>query len=388
MGAVQWSGASESAERLTAAMAGDHERAVHRWAESGGLKLTGRTAGPALDGPARVALAFDDWARQVCELSAVVVDGASLIGERAAIAGLTRQGAVSAGGGCRLLRCADGHVALSLVRDDDVNAIDAWLGESVGLDRSLPVNDDGWSRVGAAVATRLGAELIERAVLLGLPCSQLGERSPDAELFTVTRAEAMATRSLIGARVVDLSSLWAGPLCARVLGLAGAHVTKVESVERPDGARRGPAAFYELMHSGHDEVQLDLRTVDGRAALRSLLRNADVVIEASRPRALVAMGLSFADLHDDGWRGVWLSITGHGADGDQATRVAFGDDAAVAGGLVAHDEFGPVFCADAIADPATGLLAATVVLRSVADGVSGHVGLSLAHTAAHLAART
>ena len=388
MGAVQWAGACESAERLTAAMAGDHELALRRWAESGGQRLTGHAGGPALAGPARVALAFDEWARQVCELSGVVVDGASLIGERAAIAGLTRAGTTSAGGGCRLLGCADGHVALSLVREDDANAIDAWLGEPVGLDLALPVNDGGWLRVAAAVATRSAAELIEQAVLLGLPCSQLGEGSPDAELFTVTRAEAMGPRVLSGLRVVDLSSLWAGPLCARVLGLAGARVTKVESVERPDGARRGPAAFYELMHSGHDEVQLDLRAVEGRGALRSLLNNADVVIEASRPRALVAMGLSFADLHDDGWRGVWLSITGHGVDGDQATRVAFGDDAAVAGGLVAHDEFGPVFCADAIADPATGLLAATAVLGAVTDGVSGHLGLSLANTAAHLAARS
>src|SRR5204863_308785 len=57
--------------------------------------------------------------------------------------------------------------------------------------------------------------------------------------------------------VVDLSSLWAGPLCARVLAGLGARVIKVESRTRPDGARFGPPAFFEMMHRHTQCVALD-----------------------------------------------------------------------------------------------------------------------------------
>ena len=60
---------------------------------------------------------------------------------------------------------------------------------------------------------------------------------------------------------------------------------------------------------------------------------------------------------------VWLRITGYGTDAGSAERVAFGDDAAVAGGLVGYDGAGPVFVGDAIADPLTGLEAAAAVVR-------------------------
>src|SRR4029453_19173112 len=91
--------------------------------------------------------------------------------------------------------------------------------------------------------------------------------------------------------VVDLSSLWAGPLCAHLLGLQGARVVKVESTGRPDGARRGPAAFFDLLHGGPRGVARDLRDPAGAACLRRLLAAADVVVEASRPRALRQLGI-------------------------------------------------------------------------------------------------
>ena len=88
--------------------------------------------------------------------------------------------------------------------------------------------------------------------------------------------------------MLDLSSLWAGPLCGRILADAGARVTKVESTARPDGAHQGGAAFFDLLNGGKEQVAFDLDTDDGRAALQQLVARADVVIEASRPRALEA----------------------------------------------------------------------------------------------------
>jgi crotonobetainyl-CoA:carnitine CoA-transferase CaiB-like acyl-CoA transferase len=173
--------------------------------------------------------------------------------------------------------------------------------------------------------------------------------------------------------VVDLSAMWAGPLCARLLGLAGMRVIKVESVWRPDGARAGDPRFFDWLHGGHASVGLDLTTSGGRAALAQLVAAADVVIESSRPRALAQLGID-AEATVGARPGVtWVSITGHGREGTAGRRVAFGDDAAVAAGLVAHDDQDrPVFCGDAIADPITGLSAAVGALSSVAAG-GGHL---------------
>jgi crotonobetainyl-CoA:carnitine CoA-transferase CaiB-like acyl-CoA transferase len=80
-----------------------------------------------------------------------------------------------------------------------------------------------------------------------------------------------------------------------------------------------------------------------------------------------------------------VSITGYGREGNAADLVAFGDDAAVAGGLVAADGAGgPVFCADAVADPLTGLYAAAAAL-AVEGGAL--VSVPMAGVAAHALAR-
>jgi crotonobetainyl-CoA:carnitine CoA-transferase CaiB-like acyl-CoA transferase len=165
--------------------------------------------------------------------------------------------------------------------------------------------------------------------------------------------------------VVDLSSLWAGPLCANLLGLAGARVVKVESVERPDGARRGPAAFFGLLHHDHESVALAFGTSPGRDALRALLDAADVVIEASRPRALEQFGV---DVHEHVDRGaVWVSITAYGREA-APDRIGFGDDVGIAAGLHAGTPDAPRFCADAVSDPVAGLWAARATLGALGAG--------------------
>jgi crotonobetainyl-CoA:carnitine CoA-transferase CaiB-like acyl-CoA transferase len=188
--------------------------------------------------------------------------------------------------------------------------------------------------------------------------------------------------------VADLSTMWAGPLCARLLGLAGARVIKVEAPDRLDGVREGVAGFYDWLHAGHESLVIDFRAADGRAALASLLAQADVVIEASRPRALESLGLApEMTPHRPGQ--VWLSITGYGRENGQL--VAFGHDAAVAGGLVGWvDGAGggsePVFCADAVADPLTGIAGALAVARSVEAGGGELIDLPMSRVAACFAA--
>jgi crotonobetainyl-CoA:carnitine CoA-transferase CaiB-like acyl-CoA transferase len=111
------------------------------------------------------------------------------------------------------------------------------------------------------------------------------------------------------------------------------------------------------------------------------VRRADVVVEASRARALRQLGLDALALLRDGPR-LWVSITGYGRE---SNRVAFGDDAAAAGGLVAYDERGPVFVADAIADPCTGIAAAAATMACLQDGGRWLLDAAMAGVAAHVA---
>ncbi len=201
-------------------------------------------------------------------------------------------------------------------------------------------------------------------------------------------ADGAAVGDLDGVVVADLGSLWAGPLCGALLADAGARVLKVESSRRPDGARRGPAAFFDLLNARKESVALDLATPAGRAALHAILDRADVVIEASRPRALEQLGIRADELLDAGRPKVWVSITGHGRSGPARDRIGFGDDAAVAGGLVAWDGDDPVFCADAVADPASGMAAAAATLDALAAGGIWAIDVAMSAVAAHLAGPT
>jgi crotonobetainyl-CoA:carnitine CoA-transferase CaiB-like acyl-CoA transferase len=163
------------------------------------------------------------------------------------------------------------------------------------------------------------------------------------------------------------------------LGLSGARVVKVESLERPDGARRGPPGFFDLLHGGHETVALPFRSPHGRDALRSLLAAADVVIEASRPRALEQLGVDAHTYVDRGT--VWVSITAYGRTVPARDRVGFGDDVGIAAGLYAGTPEAPRFCGDAIADPITGLYAAVATLVALNRGGGRFVDIPMAAVA-------
>jgi crotonobetainyl-CoA:carnitine CoA-transferase CaiB-like acyl-CoA transferase len=176
--------------------------------------------------------------------------------------------------------------------------------------------------------------------------------------------------------VADLSSMWAGPLCGQILAAAGATVVKVESPDRPDGTRTGDPAFYDWINNGKLSYAMDFNHDHDR--LRALLVAADVVIEGSRPGVLARRGLSPETLPGTEGR-VWLRLSGHGPD---SQRAAFGDDAAVAGGLVGTSTSGPVFCGDAIADPLTGLESALAVAHSLRRGGGETIDVAMARIAA------
>jgi CoA-transferase family III len=353
---------------------------VHRWATSGAMALTGWPDEP-LGPPHGLVEAVDLLAR-----SFPAVDGLALLGERAALMGLWRRGSTSCGGSCRLLPCADGFLAVSLPRDEDMDMVPAWL-ELDSTPASAPAR---WSAVAAQLRHGDPQVLTERAQVLGLPVALVGETGTGQRAPVVATAlgDAPPRFDLAGMIVIDLSALWAGPLCGDLLARSGATVIKVESAQRPDGARRGAQAFFDLLNGHKQSVALDLQRPDGIRILHALVQRSDVVIEASRPRALAQLGLKAAETVTHGGPQVWLSITGHGRTGEGGNRVAFGDDAAAAGGLVTHTDEGPLFCADAVADPLTGLTAADACVRALQSGGRWLLDVSMAAVSAALSGPT
>jgi hypothetical protein len=313
-------------------------------------------------------------AADIATLLGIQVDAATVLTGRAAMLNLARPSRISAGGATRLLATVDGWCAIALPRADDVAALPALMEVDT-------VTGNTWMALSHWAATCSTEHVVERAQLLDIAVAALGETA--AEPPTVRRCGTRAgPRRADGLLVADLSSLWAGPLCGQLLARAGAVVVKVESPTRPDGTRRGEPAFFDWMNAGKLSYCLDF---DGeRGALHRLLDAADIVIESSRPAALRRRGLSSEDLAGRAGR-IWLRISGYR---DQPDRPAFGDDAAVAGGLVGGDADGPVFCGDAIADPLTGLEAARAVGDSLRRGGGEVVEVSMAQVAARYAGLT
>ena len=309
--------------------------------------------------------------------------GLGALSERAATLLFESSGRTSCGGGSRLVRAQDGWLAVTLARPTDRELLPAWLG--LAPDAACVVsNADPWSDVARRVAEGSAAQLAESARVLGLACAVVGEVWPSPAVLRRSLGEA-SPRDPRGLRVLNLGALWAGPLAAHLLARLGADVVCVESSGRPDGARQTPH-WFDAMHVGQRSVALDFRDDAGVAALSQLLAAADVVIEGSRPRALEQLGVSALDMVARGPR-VWVSITGYGREPATAMRVALGDDAAAAGGLVGWIADGPMFIADAVADPLAGLVAARAVVDAVQDGGRWLLDIALARVASAVAPR-
>jgi CoA-transferase family III len=348
---------------------------VLAWARSGLMHLSGGEEPGVAPAPvlARTALltgAIAELARRYG--SRLRLDPRMVLASRSRELGLTRHGQVSANGSCRLLSAADGWLAVSLARDADVHSLPAVLGH----DRVA----DPWTELSTHASSRAAADVATAAQLVGIPAAVAG--SEPARPITFVRVGEPGPAARL---VLDLSAMWAGPLCARILHGAGWRVLKVEHVGRPDGARSGPPRFYAQLHEGIPAIRLDFASESGRSALARLASQAGIVVESSRPRALRRLGLIAEDWLAAAPGRVWISVTGYGRD-DPQQRVAFGDDAAVAGGLTCKLADGtPAFCGDAIGDPLTGLHAGLAALAADAAGGGLLADVAMAAVCADLA---
>ena len=342
-----------------------------------------RTLGISADIDAAVARLTHQLRDRAHDLGATIdVDPRSILRARAHLLGFADPSHTSANGHSRLIRCRDEWIALSLARRDDVDVLEALIEQ--------PVDDDPWACVTRAAHDAASSRFVARGRLLGLPIALVarGDIRATAPIELRRRAPSSDRAALRGLVVADLSSLWAGPLTAKILADAGAEVTKIESATRPDGARARPEFYTTLHEPDQRSVVVDFAQARDRDRLRDILAAADVVIEGSRPRALEQLGLGPEQL-DSRAGAVWLSVTGYGRRPPGDGWVAFGDDGAAAGGLVTwskDDE--PSFVGDAIADPLTGLFGALGVVESMLLGGGHLVDVSLQRSSAWIAAKT
>ena len=272
---------------------------------------------------------------------------------------------------CRLVEASDGWLAVNLAREDDRDVVPAWLQCEVG--------GQPWAAIVEIARDRLVVDLLERAIMLGMPVSVVGETaSPDA--WTIANGVPQPRR-LSEMSVIDLSALWAGPLCGGLLSEAGMAVTKVEASARPDPTRLTMPLHDKRLNGRKRRMIMNLKEPE----LLQTLATADILITSARPHALERFGLTPDALFARNPGLIWVAITAHGFDGPDGMRVGFGDDAAAAGGLLAWEDGQPRFLGDALADPLTGLRAAHSVLERVGSGQSGLIDVALAPTAADFA---
>ncbi|MER7180822.1 CoA transferase [Streptomyces hyaluromycini] len=180
---------------------------------------------------------------------------------------------------------------------------------------------------------------------------------------------------LTGLRVLDLATLFAGPLAATLLGDFGAEVIKVEHPAKPDPSRgHGPAKqgvglWWKLLGRNKRTLTLDLSKPGGRTTLLRLAATADVIIENFRPGTLEKWDLGWAELSAANPRLVLTRVTAFGQFGPYAHRPGFGTLAEAMSGFAAitgEPDAPPTLPPFGLADSIAALATAYAVMTALA----------------------
>jgi crotonobetainyl-CoA:carnitine CoA-transferase CaiB-like acyl-CoA transferase len=192
-------------------------------------------------------------------------------------------------------------------------------------------------------------------------------------------------------RVVDISTVLAGPNCARYLADFGADVIKVERTNTGDSLRGmawrdprdGEGLWWKLVNRNKRNIALDLKNEEDLALLRKLLDDAHVLVENFRPGTLERLGLAPDDLLKRNPKLVIVRVSGFGQDGPYASRPGFASIAESMAGLaaVSGDPNGPpMLPAIALTDETTGIAAAFATMVALHSGVGQVVDINLLTT--------
>lgn len=199
---------------------------------------------------------------------------------------------------------------------------------------------------------------------------------------------------LKGLKVVELARILAGPWAGQTLADLGADVIKVESPAGDDTRNWGPpfvdrdgdrsAAYFHSCNRGKDSICVDFQTADGQKTIKSLVSDADILIENFKVGGLAKYGLDYESLKSINPGLIYCSITGFGQDGPYAHRAGYDFIIQGMSGLMSitgEPDGQPQKVGVAVTDIFTGLYATTAILAAVhrraSTGTGSHIDLSL-----------
>ena len=172
---------------------------------------------------------------------------------------------------------------------------------------------------------------------------------------------------LAGIRVVDLTVMWAGPLCTRVLADLGAEVIKIESPNRVDGTRANPG-YFNWLNRNKRSLTLDLGKPQGAQLFRRLVGLSDVVVENFTPRVMPNFGLGYRALRAIKRDLIMISMPAYGSTGPYRNYVAYGPGIEAMSGLswlTGYEGRPPMTSGSAYGDPIAGLHGALAILAAL-----------------------
>jgi len=183
--------------------------------------------------------------------------------------------------------------------------------------------------------------------------------------------------------VIDVTQYWAGPLATRLLADMGATVIMIERPgSRFHAHEIGPYSDWK-MNRGKLSLAVDLKTEDGRRVVQDLATKAQVLVENFSPGVMDRLGLGYETLSHDRGDFIYLSLSGFGQTGPQASWVSYGPLLEAASSIQSrtHYENGPpTLLGHSLPDPVGGIAGVFAVLNSLrqsdADGLSRHIDLS------------
>ena len=180
------------------------------------------------------------------------------------------------------------------------------------------------------------------------------------------------SKALARFTVLDLTRVRAGPTCVRQLADWGANVIKIESPPGVEDQMGGPreGSDFQNLHRNKRSMTLNLKTLEGLAAFKRMVKKADVVVENFRPDVKKRLGIDYKTLAKINPRLVYASISGFGQTGPYADRPGFDQIAQGMGGLMSITGLpgqGPVRAGIPIADLTAGLFAALGILVALLE---------------------
>lgn len=204
--------------------------------------------------------------------------------------------------------------------------------------------------------------------------------------------EGTTTKAFAGLRVLDFSTTIAGPHCARMLADMGAEVIKIETdggetMRTRPPLRKGCSTAFGQLNVGKKSVVLDLKSEDGKEAVRRLVATADILVENFRPGVMRRLRLDYDRMRPVNPRLIYCSISGYGQSGPSAELPAYAPVIHAASGYdMAHLAYQPGrnrpdYCGVYHADVVTGTYGfgaiASALYQRTVTGLGQHIDVSM-----------